>query len=572
MKESSRVLLVVLATMLSIPIEVSAAADPQPGDPPRTPFDKTAPADSLRPTAVDTLEMLLPEEALEAYVASCMAPRLEFLSGEAHGANAMANQFVQAVAQVVMDRASFAAYDMLKARIMDLLDCKPEGDCVSSPDSTQVTWCETCRVLGSLRLEEITMSRDAFQVALAHDLVTGSSGRVETPARDVLAPCLNLLLETAWAPKRPQTSDFAALVADQIVIYALSRCAEQRDERTKALLLAAIAFRKGMERASQVGGFENVPMIQFLEAINRRITPSPFPDETSEGYRSALRLALQLQRAVTLKIGTMEDPRGRMDSAIEAAFLAARLLLKQGDKAEELRELRSLEILHALVRAIQLQDPNALAVAAQAVLAKAPADAKEDHLQAMRYASAVLLYAQTYADSGASGAEGQERRTRVLSSLVLDRKARMGKAVLSLSGSFRGTVGNSIPRQRDPTTGKRDDATFVAPTLAIGPAVDWYGCNGLGLHLEIGVLDLGRYVAYEDNRGTVHDPVLADALAPSVFLGYFAPALGKRYPLCIGVHCGYSPNYSYAKENRLHGGAINIGGSIGVSVPLFDFN
>ena len=152
--------------------------------------------------------------------------------------------------------------------------------------------------------------------------------------------------------------------------------------------------------------------------------------------------------------------------------------------------------------------------------------------------------------------------------MMTDRTGRDGDTVATLGGALRFVGGARVGLT------KNHDSAFYGPvSLPLGVHVThipeddaWCGC---GVHLQVDVLDLGEYVSFND-QANVAKPNLADALAPSFTLGM---AFGKSVPFVLGVTAGYSPRVVLAPESSPNDkGALNLGVTAGMEVPLFDMN
>jgi hypothetical protein len=203
----------------------------------------------------------------------------------------------------------------------------------------------------------------------------------------------------------------------------------------------------------------------------------------------------------------------------------------------------------------------------------------------------VLQYAETYyrptavQQVGSSRVEAatdsdavddaHARRRKILESLteeMTDRTGREADTLFSLGGSLRATGGVRF------LSGEGRGVEFEGPLslpLGLGAQIPLTKAGGHGLHLEAGIVDLGRYVSIRDR--TVDRFDVADALAPSLSAGYY---WGQQFPVFVALSGIYQPLFVApgvpAVEDRPavaeSVGAWSLGLNLGVYVPLFDLN
>jgi hypothetical protein len=224
-------------------------------------------------------------------------------------------------------------------------------------------------------------------------------------------------------------------------------------------------------------------------------------------------------------------------------------------------DVANLALAQALVVGAVGGDAQAVILVLQKVIEVELAEYRELDSRALRFIAALLDYAATYTDD-AGAKEAHERRTKVLESLtreMTDRTGRQGDTIVSFGGSLRLTGGTRF---------RGSDHTLFGPLgLPLGFGLQSYRPKGgAGWHLELGILDLGQYVAFQKG-GEVQEPKLADALAPSLSVGRF---WGQELPWFVAATAGYSPHYRFEDTSRR--GAWFVGVAFGIYVPLFDLN
>lgn len=139
---------------------------------------------------------------------------------------------------------------------------------------------------------------------------------------------------------------------------------------------------------------------------------------------------------------------------------------------------------------------------------------------------------------------------------MTNRNGRDPDHIVSVGGSLR-VIGGAYARGQQ--------SAFQGPvSLPIG--FGFQSAGDVGAHLDVGVVDLGRYVAF-DGGGRVAKPDLAAVLSPSISGGIF---FGKEFPFTVAATFGYAPHYQFAAEGER--GAFTFGMSVGVYVPLLDLN
>jgi hypothetical protein len=208
-------------------------------------------------------------------------------------------------------------------------------------------------------------------------------------------------------------------------------------------------------------------------------------------------------------------------------------------------------------------------------LTKKP-DSGEDveYSKGMRVLSTIAAYAATYTSGDKDSEEAHGSRTELLESLTKDMTVRTNRGddwIWSVGGSLRLVGGMRLSRKAENVD--RGTAFWAPISIPLGFGLDRLFETSknhyhLGLHAEIGVFDLGQYLAFEEGL-KLAEPDLGDAFSPSLTL---AIGLGWELPIIIGATIGYTPSFDFdsTKDDKL--GAINLGVTVGGYVPLFDFN
>lgn len=492
-----------------------------------------------------------------------------------HSRNATgaAEDALQAVGQVVVDRASSAALERVRDKIVEGLRC---GVRASGP----AHFGRTCAVLDSLRLSDVAQHGHVLLDALLRDAMAQALPEPLGDARPAVELLTGVLLPEVPRLLEGRVGRGAEVSAHRIVEAAM---AELKRAGVRERLVATGGASRG-QAAVSLAALGVAQCTQFASSPGASLARCPIDDfvrraagdTVTDGavLTRAHELARQLLDAMTLQNGDGAGAwRERASSATAAIFGAACLSI---DGSPELRgcppahvigpaptTLERLALARFLANAAIDGDPNALVVAALAahqIASRGAADRPTK--RALRLTGALLQYTRTYTDRKLDGAGAREQRVRLLEELseeMSNRNERDGDAIWSLGGSLRLVGGARFGVDSDRT------ALYGPVGLPLGLGFQTVAENGFGLHLELSAFDLGQYVSFEEG-GAVRKPELADAIAPSLTLG---AAFGKSVPFVLGPTVGYSPQFTFSDGRR---GALNFGLALGLYVPLLDLN
>lgn len=527
----------------------------------------------------------------------------------ANSASSVAGEAAQILGQIVVDRASQAAYTLLDDKLQTWLGCtKPS------------TWFPaTCKVLQTLRLQDLAMAPDQLRSALAADgiaIVKRKFGKAPAKQASLGPPALHAVFaaDTGGSPDdilatinaaiehrivpdlaRPiatLTGHSAEVTVRQLVDKGLklvetageNALCKQKD-RDHVLALAASAFA-----ACELKSASSCSPMQVVQQFEASCPPNTI---SSDQLAYAESIAGHLWDALSLKQDTVTpDPAKRLTAAVDGAFEIACMyavtspsgpyvceLVAVDDKQERapLSPAEEVAIARDVMHAAANRDGGALTAAIVAALVRVlPPATDKSQERALRVLATIAAYAATYTTAGTTADDAHKRRTALLESLTQDmtsRADRGGDWIASIGGSLRGLVGRRYSHNETDASGNvsRADSFWGPASLPLGFGLD-YLCKKAhhGLHVELSVLDLGQYLKW-DGGGKVVTPELIDVFAPSATVGFtFA---GREIPFFIGVTAGYSPNFDFdpasATDKR---GAWNVGATVGAFVPLFDFN
>ncbi|HEU4404339.1 MAG TPA: hypothetical protein VFS43_03515 [Polyangiaceae bacterium] len=496
---------------------------------------------------------------------------------QGRGAVAVAEGALQAAGQAVVDRASSAALERVRDKIVEGLRCAGPA-----PAPAPARFGRTCAVVGALRLPDLAQHGHVLLDALLRDALAQALPEAPGEARAALEPLRRVLVPEIARLLEGRVGRGAEVVAQRLVEAAMAdlrrtgvrerlAAAGGASRGRSAIALAALAHAYCARGASPPGGATTLAHCPVGDHVRRAAAEASVDDPAV--LTRAHELARLLLDAMTLQSEGAGAWRERASQAAAAAFVAACLSL---DASPELKgcppahevgpapsALERLALARFLTNAAIDGDPNALVVGAVAAAdAAARGAADRPTRRALRLVGALLQYTGTYADRKLDGVAARERRARVLEDLsaeMSDRSERDGDAIWSLGGSLRLAGGARFGVDSDRT------ALYGPLSLPLGLGFQTVAEGGFGLHLEVSAFDLGQYVAFEEG-GAVREPELADALAPSVTVG---AAFGKSVPFVIGPTIGYSPQFAFSDGKR---GAINFGLALGLYVPLLDLN
>lgn len=585
------------AWMLSLIALISSArtlAQPEPTPEPPEPETRAAATARARETRLG--------DALKGYTTFANEP-----AGVAQSAN-LGVEALQIAGQIVADRASGAALELVRSRLTNGL-C--EGAMRGKFESA-------CAVIRSIRLQDLAGSGRALLEALASDglaliarrlpasmkapaegaagrrrgagepdvaqrntrtgpvrrsLPASPSARCEpsTPPPDAASSTLALLgsavmPEIMRAAEGRASSASTDLVARQLLETQLRmleqavRCdggsARNLTRGQRAVLLAGIAVGECM--AAKLHDCE-------VSGSLARAAETFAIDDLEIAY-TAERLAIHTLETMMLDDVGEIDWRGRMLRTLDAAFETTCLISADGDRldtcpaaipsATPAHRAQWLSAARALLGGLIESDVNKVLSVLTGVAAHDDAAGR----RALRIAATVLRYARTYTEKGDANAAHAERVELLedLTADMTDRIDREGDWVVSLGGALQGAFG-----VRRPFDGDESSALFGPVALPLGIGLQTVGN---GLHLHLGVVDLGQYLSWKAGPKVAKANV-ADALAPTLTVGY---AWGTSFPAFAGVLAGYAPNFR--PSDTANRGSIQVGATVGVYVPLLDLN
>lgn len=622
--------------MISLAVSLSTAvgfcaraeADDHPGAPPD--------GDEPPETKVGDLNTTLQSKADAAWQYQKKLITDYYSSGRSTGAEAtgmalVAGEAMQTAGQLIVDRASQAAYAQLSTKLIDWLQCTRTG-----PKGERVTFFpETCQVIQSLRLQDLAMASEKLRASITADALAWlgwtppaplaasrerkatalvaarravSLARVDTTDGALVTGPLDFLRDGLerrivpllnW-PIEAITGHSAEVELRSIVDRALHEL--QGDSGKKFCMLksqdrvfagAALAFAACASQST-----DTCSIMLFVEQLDDGcpVCDGCAPHYTRPQLSYAQSIAGHLLEAYALTKGGQPDGQARLRAASEATFeIACMYAVKQdgGDAAKEadkegyvckvfsdqelkdkkvdrwpLATTEQVALGRDLVRAAIEQDAAELAaIVIRAAQRILPDVTKRDEPKALRTLATIASYAATYA-SDETADDAHRQRTALLESLTRDMTVRTDRG-----GDWIISVGGALrgvggARIGRSVNGERPTALTSPLSLTLGFGVDRLSATRRdGLHLEASVFDLGQYLAW-DEGAKVQTPDLEAVLSPALTAAYF---WGREIPFYLGATVGYSPRYEFTAGDKPRG-SFNIGLTLGAYVPLFDFN
>lgn len=588
-------------------------------------------AESSPCTDVSLQSRCIVDAIFRAYVPERGADRKDGAGGtllDPTSPTAVIGEAAQILGQIVVDRASQAAYVLITKKLLHWMHCHPED----GGEPAVMSFPATCKVIDSLRAQDLAMTPGTLQQALAGDALAFLTGKLKdtravprslvpgTPAagRAVMPAALTTTPSSANTPARGDLVTLPTIFQGgvQRLVPLLARplealtgrsaevevrnmvarglegiagrttdafCSPDLKDQNRVLATSALAFAAcELDKTTRTTA---CPVMQYVTKIDASCAKEVGLKPAQLLYAQSL--AADLVDALTLTSAAPQQATGkdRLVAATSATFKIAcmyavdgagengyecRVLDKQDCSKDQLENTEVVALARDVARAALDRDGAGLAaVIVRAVVRCLPnPDTVTAEHKALRALATIAAYASTYT-SPQPDRDAHQQRTALLESLTRDmtvRTDRGGDVIVGLGGALRGVGGVRIGRSH---AGERPLAATSPLSLTLGGGVDWlFERREQGLHLELSVLDLGQYLAW-DEGAKVTTPDLATALSPSVTLAY---AWHRDLPVYVGITVGYTPRYDFAPDGDKPRGSFNAGVTAGIYVPLFDFN
>lgn len=527
---------------------------------------------------------------------------------------------IHILGEIVVERATSYAYSLIRTKILQFLECEVDGLDANTEAFGKLHLKATCSTVKSVRIQDLATAPRALANALISDAMAFLGDKVGSQTdkrfkqfkRLLLSALLPELLKPRDSVASVNMETLARSIATWIVdelrfsLKVISFSTLKKGEQ--ALALAGLAYldcEQRIMKGEYSRNMEQCPILHIVDGIAGRVRVETAKEakkaaedtkavkkdklDKQEDKRFTLaqldvarRIAQRLIDAATLK-GTDGKPsvRLRLAAGLDAFFSASclvldpekaacpeRVVFEAGSKTE-LTAPQAVTLLRKLALAAVEKDTNALVTAALnafSVLIELSGDTS----RGMRLVAGLLSYAETYtqADEKQDKKALHEHRKNIIKSLtehMTDRADRGDEWVISVGGSLRLKAGANL------CLNSADGTGFDGPiSLSLGFAMNrYYHREDVGIHLEVGLVDLGEYVSFESG-GEVREPEGLELFYPSFTAGVF---FGRQFPMTVGMTVGYSPYLDLKPENTEENyGAISIALTAGIYVPLWDFN
>lgn len=488
------------------------------------------------------------------------------------------NEAVGALGAIVADRASSALLQRVSSHVQEWLHC-------SHAEQEGSAFPRTCSYLRDIRLRDVVAAPERILGAMISDM-------------------LQLGLRELALLDNSGVSSFL----EAVVVPTLLQAVDGRLDEFSTLQLQNLLTELQRTHRSLTG--DNSPGAQALRgafaaytACMQHSEPALCPvaviaNEVSELDDSTVQRRASDLAAHLLAISTLQrregdeqvpDVLGRIHQAADASVAVACLLAGNMDarcghfeserrpgEDGNARVVWVLGHVRNLLHAGLERDGHAVLVASFGLvqgLMRGDADTQ----RAVRVLGSIVAYARSYRAASEAGTveATREARKEILEAVVdefTDRTDRAGDWVFSVGGSLRLFAG----AQR--TFGSDNDTfSLRSPlSLSLGFGVHRVPGSGPGFGLELSILDLGQYLAFEDGL-ELRSPDVRDALAPSITVSL---NWGRQIPMFVGATLGYAPTLRQpTQEDNMSGieedpgnGSLFFGLTFGAYVPLFDFN
>jgi hypothetical protein len=529
------------------------------------------------------------------------------------------------IAEIAVERARRNGLELLRGRL-------EEAVCSWTYKTSQVqVFPNVCMLIRSSELEQLANQGDLLRARFAQDLLVLVESRLPDPEERtigyVLQPATRTALTTIFDslgdPRGRLSDEDAWVVLDAILNANWSKVSEQDGEEIrnkldflKAGLYVARAYIAQLQMGSDPQVRIRVPDLIRLLINKGNVEVKGLDGEVvgldvkvkvvgfDEGLKEKIRIPANFQRVArwaTLAVNayTAEterrspDVRARLRFTLDLVMTAAQNLL--ADRVGEGYYL----VAHDLALAALDGDLARLLSVAAETASQELFDFCEtgDRRCSQRVAKAAALlagiagYAGTFDDSEVTSStdlaelakERRAARKEALESLIdatTNRVNRGGDWVFSLGANVGLLLaGQQNLRVAAPDSDDTQDI-YSQLSLPVGLAIqrlpsgnreDGRRRRAFGFHSMVTLVDLGQYVAWEDELGSA-DPELKSLAAPGVQLGLI---WGKPNNfVTIGLQAAYAPDLFEIDlpEGPERTGGWRYGLAIQYFVPLFDFN
>jgi hypothetical protein len=478
-------------------------------------------------------------------------------SGPTSGAADLGAEVLRSVAQVVLNRAMRAGWTLLATELRDAAECDAPAT------TTRVRFPATCRVLGTVAIQDLVSSPAVLTDAFMSDLL---QALLVDPAHAWMAPALldDALRESAvrWnqGGAAGLTSAFQQVINRGIRQQVRQeRCDAIASTPDKAMWVAGMC----LVEVQSPGSFANCDIDGWTDQCDAG---------ASRGIKQISSIFTRIHGAhgkpaladLAELVFTSADLQIDADAALLEGRKATAHEYVGGAKAVILG-LASRDWVRATSGAIRALRVVSTSTELCADPAKAPAcvaalDARARTERLVTLLAAVGNYAETLTATAKDG--GASARDKIIEDLIdrmVNRTHRTRGAVVSLGGNLAlfGGVRTDFKRGAE--------AAFPAQ-LGLGVGLQTYEAENRGFHAMVSIVDLGQYVTTGSKGLSIQPPRVEDAMTLGLTAGgWFAL---RETPVYAGVHGGVSP-FVRTSDGQM---TYQLGIVTGIYVPLLDFN
>jgi hypothetical protein len=535
-------------------------------------------------------------------------------SGLTAGSASVASEVVQSIAQVVVNKAQAAGWELLIDKIKEAAHCPKED---GSPADTK--FGATCKVLGTLNLKDLVSSPGVLLQAMVSDLMAQINPVVGTAIEGGVGIAALAFNEATarWAQSGAPgvVQAMRATIANQIDQYAAAQCPATPNVVVKygyvmGMCLAQTTFAQlskcdaatligecadagdapdaGTDSGAEAGDGPGAgtgssaakdELVRLWDLTTTAFSTSPKPiDMLNLGFALAHDEVKAMSDAAKQKVA--EDYLDGIDDLLTG--LAAQDWVKATSGGVQLLTTieKTLPDRDGCKDDAAAKQANPAAADACTNLKKldpatcngTDADCRKvrdriayaDAIKLLKIMAAVGNYALTFSQDKTDPAAASAARDMIITELVdrmVNRSERTSGAVVSVGGSLGAFGGPRFAWDN----GLHTQAAFPLQ-LTLGLGLQTYAAGTGGLHAMLSFIDLGQYLNWNDSGSlTVNTPDVQSSLGFGLTLGgWFAL---RQTPFFLAAHGSVAPFNQANGKPTYQAGLVT-----GIYVPLLDFN
>ena len=469
---------------------------------------------------------------------------------------AVAEEVLRSVAQVILNRATRAGWQVLDAKLKEAARCPTPGVTQASP----TVFPASCKVLDTLTIQDLVSSPAVLLNAVVTDILVQAG--VDTSGAQALAPILgDVLRQTASQFSRGRPANlvdaFQTALQSNLETAAGKDCNAATPFVDKALWVAG----ECLVEAGQPDRWAQCHPEAWIKQCDPNISDTSKTDILT----------------ITTMIGNIEvSSKQAPDDYVDLIFTLADLAVdldttmtapKKANAKEYIAGLRTVfvglstkdwvQATSGAVRVVRVLYDTQGACATDAAGGKC-VEAKGVE-KVFTLVAAVGNYAETFATKDPTSAGAQ--REKIIEELVdrmVNRTDRDHGLVVSLGGNL-GVFGGAR------TTDFKSAQVAFPLQLGVGLGFQSYGAKTGGFHGMLTAIDLGQYVSLQSGALKVDAPKVESAVMVGATLGGWVAL--RETPWYIGAFGGVSP---FVRTNDKMTGQLGL--VTGIYVPLLDFN